>query len=276
MGKKFVNIENAFNTWLSTNMDTFKKNLHQKSNYIIDHEPLKEIIDSIQVDFKEDPYYSNTTVRHDDINIDEEGTYRYTGPGLLTIKVNVNQHTDSLDIRLWMFYEIIYHNVAKYMKFFGIHHIDAFTCADIEVRFMDFIIDDTDVYGYDDYNWESVGQGTNRYWERVDEVSQTLQESITTKIIGRKTVINNDGTVSVENDKGQMVKIRMYVKLLGDINVAKLVMKSDGLHVTGKAGRTEVIKTDMVREVISFVDTGKPDVLDSGSPFLPNISLKKV
>lgn len=268
-------IQDAVNMYLESHMETFKSNLSRHSGYAIDHSEFKQIIGKVSVEFRKDPHYSDTVVTNLDINLDDGGAlrkFKFTGIGNITIRVDLNMHINNLDNIPYIFGEVIVGNLVHYFKFFGIKMWHAFFNCDVQFLFMDEPIDEVDIYDYEDYDWESVDNGTNHYWEELT----SLQESLTTKIIGRDVTINPDGTLTVSNHKGEDVKIRMYVSMLGDINVAKLKMSPEGLYVTGKAGRTELIKIETVKDVIHFVDHGNPDELDSGNPFRPNIKLKKV
>lgn len=92
---------------------------------------------------------------------------------------------------------------------------------------------------------------------------------------GRKVTVNSDGTVSIPNKKNIIQKIRMYTKL-AEINVAKITPAGNGYNITGKSGRTEFVDDEKINKFIEFVDTNKPNVINSGSMTKPNIYLKKV
>ena len=275
MISKIEQIQDAVNSYINVNFDEFKRNIPKYSNYVIDHSEIIYALKGVSVEFREDPHYSNKVVKDIDINIEHEDggkNFRFTGIGNLTIRIDLNVHSESLNVNDLTISEIVLNNITQYFKYFGIKTNYSFFCADSEIYFMDEPIGGEDLFDYENYPWGDIENDENPNWVVVE----SLQESATTNIKGRRVVINNDGTLSIEDNKGQMVKIRLYVKLLGDINVAKMEMKSDGLHMTGRNGRTEVIKSSTINDVILFVDTGKPDVLDSGNAFKPNISLKKV
>lgn len=270
----YKEIEQGFNKWLSSNIESFKNKLPKYSGFAMDHREIKEMMKSVEVRFEEDKYYNNKVVHSSDIDLSGDNYYRYNGPGNLYINLEVNTHPGDMTNTYRTIAEVVSANVMSYLKFFGIDGYKAFFQVDVSFIFMGEIIHVVDANVYDDYGWDKVEYGKNQYWEKVDK--EPLQESVTTKLNGRSIEINNDGTVSIENHNGEMVKIRFYVKLLSDINVKDIKIQRNGLKVTGKSGRSELISNEHVKQIISFVDTGRPDVLDSGNAFKPNISLKKV
>lgn len=107
---------------------------------------------------------------------------------------------------------------------------------------------------------------------QIGDVKTLITENI--DVEGRKTIINSDGTVTINNYKEIPQRIRMSTKL-GNINVVKIEPAGNGYNITGKSGRTEFIERSKIKQIISFVDKGTPSVIDSGSMIKPNVELKK-
>jgi hypothetical protein len=277
MSSRLKEIQDAVNLYINTNFDDFKRKLPSHGGYAIDYTHIIYALKGVSVEFREDPYYSNKVVKDSDINIEHrEGAtnFKFTGIGNLTIRIDLNIHIESLEVTELILSAVVLNTLTYYLKFFGIKTNYAFFCSDSEIYFMDEIVGGEDLFSYENYPWEDIEKDKNPYWKVVE----SLQESITTNLnlIGRDVVINNDGTVSVEDKSGRMVKVRMSVKLLGNINVSKITQEIQDFYITGRSGRTEKVSMDTIKDVISFVDTGKPTEIESGNPFKPNIQLTKV
>ena len=270
-----VKLEGAINLYLKSEIGKFKSELGKHSGFAMDHSDLSQMIDSVKVEFREDPYYSNKIVSASDINIDGDGLYRFNGIGNMTVTVNLNSHIESSPVPSHMFAEVIISNIHRYLKFFGITTHTAFFNNDVKFLYMDYEVDEVDVDSYDNYNWDSVYNGTNKYWTEVDDINEQM-EKYDTSIEGRRLIIHPDGTVSIANNKGRMVRVRLTTRLLGDINVKTVTKRNNTYFITGQAGRTEPVPVEFAKTLISFVDTGSPDIIKSGSIMVPDIKLKKV
>ena len=242
------------------------------SPIVMDHSIIPVV--DISVDIQDDPYYSNTIVHSSDIDISGDDKWRFTGMGNLTINITTSERFDkhiSSNIMREIFSGYIFKRVLKYF---------------IPSAWKSFIVVKQDYYDtqgvnyytelletYDTYNWESIEEGDNQYWKKVESINEQVKDI---ELIGRNVTINNDGTVSIEDKNGKMVDVRMSVKVLGDINVSNITQELQNFYITGKKGRTEKVDKKAIETVISFVDNGTPDEIESGNPFKPNIQLTKV
>lgn len=270
-----VKLEGAINLYLKSEIGKFKSELGKYSDFAMDHSDLSKMIESVKVEFREDPYYSNKVVSASDINIDGDGLYRFNGIGNMTVIVNLNSHIEASPVPTYMFAEVIVSNLHRYLKFFGINVHTAFFNYDVKFLYMDYEVDEVDVDSYDNYNWDSVYNGTNKYWTEVDDINEQM-EKYDNSIEGRRLIIHPDGTVSIANNKGRMVRVRLTTRVYGDVNVKTVTKRGNTYSITGHAGKTQSVPAESAKLLISFIDTGSPDVIKSGSMLLPDIILKKV
>ena len=107
-------------------------------------------------------------------------------------------------------------------------------------------------------------------------VKKVIEESTSSynNLLGRNFTINTDGTISIANNNNQLQKIRLFTKL-GDMNIKKITPNSDGYTITG-GKMSKDVGHDIIKKVIKFVDTGSPNVIESGSIVEPDLRLKKV
>jgi hypothetical protein len=107
-------------------------------------------------------------------------------------------------------------------------------------------------------------------------VLRVIEESTTStnNLLGRNYTINPDGTISIANNQNKLQKIRLYTKL-GDMNIKNITPTSDGYRITG-GKMSKNVGSDVIKKVISFVDTGSPNIIESGSFIEPDLKLKKV
>jgi hypothetical protein len=107
-------------------------------------------------------------------------------------------------------------------------------------------------------------------------VLRVIEESTTStnNLLGRNYTINTDGTISIANNQNKLQKIRLYTKL-GDMNIKNITPTSDGYRITG-GKMSKNVGSDVIKKVISFVDTGSPNIIESGSFIEPDLKLKKV
>ena len=111
-------------------------------------------------------------------------------------------------------------------------------------------------------------------------VLRVIEESTTStnNLLGRNYTINPDGTISIANNQNKLQKIRFYTEILGRdvyMNIIKITPISNGYAITGRKMSKDV-GYDKVKQVINFVDTGEPNIIDSGSMVEPDLKLKKV
>ena len=242
------------------------------SPMVMDHTAIPVV--DISVDIQDDPYYSNTTVHSSDIDISGDDKWRFTGMGNLTINITTSERIDkniASYVTKSVFTSYIYKRVLKY---FLTSPWDAFIVVKQDYYDTQGVNYHTELSEtYDSYNWQGIEEGDNQYWEKVESINEQVKDI---ELIGRNVIINNDGTVSVEDKNGKMVDVRMSVKLLGDINVSDITQELQNFYITGKKGRTEKVDKKAIETVISFVDNGTPDEIESGNPFKPNIQLTKV
>lgn len=96
------------------------------------------------------------------------------------------------------------------------------------------------------------------------EDDDIFSNEITVK--GRKCRINEDGTVSIQNNKKEFIKVRFQTKLpiygAENANVVGLKIIEGGFKIKSKKGNKQDIKGQDVDDIISFVDTGKPNVIE--------------
>ena len=60
------------------------------------------------------------------------------------------------------------------------------------------------------------------------------------------------------------------------MNIIEITPTSNGYSITGRSKMSKVLGYDKVKQVISFVDTGEPKIIGSGSWAEPDLKLKKV
>lgn len=96
------------------------------------------------------------------------------------------------------------------------------------------------------------------------------------KIQGRESTINQDGTLSITNDAGNLVVIT------GTVFGTKVVIENiesagSGYKVTANGMTLDIVSSD-ADKVISFVDTGSPDSIKrkNGSFIEPSVKLYKI
>ena len=95
----------------------------------------------------------------------------------------------------------------------------------------------------------------------------------TVQVYDRKVTYYDDGTISV-TPKNK--KIRLY-STFGDINVAGIKPCKDGYQILGKISQEwRCVEESKIKLIFQFSDTGKPNVIDSGSWTEPNLKLKFV
>jgi hypothetical protein len=107
-------------------------------------------------------------------------------------------------------------------------------------------------------------------------VKKVIEESTSSynNLLGRNFKINTDGTISIANNNNQLQKIRLFTKL-GDMNIKKITPNSNGYTITG-GKMSKDVGYDIIKKVLKFVDTGSPNVIESGSIVEPDLRLKKV
>lgn len=107
-------------------------------------------------------------------------------------------------------------------------------------------------------------------------VKKVIEESTSSynNLSGRNFRINTDGTISIANNNNQLQKIRLFTKL-GDMNIKKITPNSNGYTITG-GKMSKDVGHDIIKKVLKFVDTGSPNVIESGSIVEPDLRLKKV
>ena len=107
-------------------------------------------------------------------------------------------------------------------------------------------------------------------------VKKVIEESTSSynNLLGRNFTINTDGTISIANNNNQLQKIRLFTKL-GDMNIKKITPNSNGYTITG-GKMSKDVGYDIIKKVLKFVDTGSPNVIESGSIVEPDLRLKKV
>ena len=100
------------------------------------------------------------------------------------------------------------------------------------------------------------------------------QSTKTETLLGRKFIINHDGTVSIYNNLNEPQKIRITTSL-GDINVADIEKVGNEYKITGKNGVSQLVGKQVIIPLMSFVDRNKPTVIKTGD-FTPDLVLKKL
>jgi len=107
-------------------------------------------------------------------------------------------------------------------------------------------------------------------------VKKVIEESTSSynNLLGRNFKINTDGTISIANNNNQLQKIRLFTKL-GNMNIKKITPNSNGYTITG-GKMSKDVGYDIIKKVLKFVDTGSPNVIESGSIVEPDLRLKKV
>jgi hypothetical protein len=113
---------------------------------------------------------------------------------------------------------------------------------------------------------------TETQYKKLDNF---LNEQSTEKtLLGRKYIINRDGTVSIYDKQNEPQKIRITTSL-GDINVADIEKVGDEYKITGKNGVSQLVGKQVIIPLMSFVDRDKPSVIKTGE-FTPDLVLKKL
>lgn len=103
---------------------------------------------------------------------------------------------------------------------------------------------------------------------------EIISEDIFNKLEGRNFKINSDGTISIQDYKGGMPKIRISTKSFGNVNIEKIERDGDEYKLTTKKGLEKKISRNIVSKIIKFVDTNEPNVIDTGF-MSPNLILNK-
>ena len=82
------------------------------------------------------------------------------------------------------------------------------------------------------------------------------QSTNQTSIEGRKAIINPDGTLSILNNIGKYIKIRLMTKNMGDVNVVKFVKTKKGNYqIETKLGVNKIFDLEKVKKLLNFVDS---------------------
>lgn len=77
-----------------------------------------------------------------------------------------------------------------------------------------------------------------------------------TSIEGRKAIINPDGTLSILNNIGKFIKIRLKTENMGDVNVVKFVKTKKGNYqIETKLGVNKIFDLEKVKKLLNFVDS---------------------
>lgn len=109
----------------------------------------------------------------------------------------------------------------------------------------------------------------------LDEIDQIPE----LKLLGRKTIINSDGTVSIwSNISQKMVRVRFNLgTVLGDVNVVNIEQKGKNYQILTRSGRNQPITGEMVSKIIHFIDSRNEETyIDTGSIYVPFMRIKKL
>jgi len=111
--------------------------------------------------------------------------------------------------------------------------------------------------------------------KRILESTFSDSTSSNKTIEGREFKINGNGTVSIKNSNGEFKRVR-FSALGIEANIVKLITLSNGAGyrvITLKGVEQDVTKKQ-AKVIINFVDTGKPNEIDSGDWATPNLHMR--
>ena len=113
---------------------------------------------------------------------------------------------------------------------------------------------------------------------KIFEISNIpLTEQSNTELLGRKVQINPDGSIHLENNKKNMVKLRFSIPSMNRlINIVKLIPYSGGYKIKTKMGVEKDIDNTIVKNILNFVDSDLNQTkIDTGS-FTPSLGVTKI
>ena len=112
----------------------------------------------------------------------------------------------------------------------------------------------------------------------IFEISNTqLTEQSNTELLGRKVQINLDGSIHLENNKKNMVKLRFSIPSMNRlIKIVKLIPYSGGYKIKTKMGFEKDIDNNIVKNILNFVDSDLSETkIDTGT-LTPSLGVTKI
>ena len=97
------------------------------------------------------------------------------------------------------------------------------------------------------------------------DVKPLLTENV--NIENRTTIVNPDGTLTINNKNKQPQKIRFSVDgplYKGEVNIKKILFNNGVYCIITKKDVTECFEKNDINNILSFVDTGNPNFIDFG------------
>ena len=113
---------------------------------------------------------------------------------------------------------------------------------------------------------------------KIFEISNIpLTEQSNTELLGRKVQINPDGSIHLENNKKNMVKLRFSIPSMNRlINIVKLIPYSGGYKIKTKMGVEKDIDNTIVKNILNFVDSDLSQTkIDTGT-LTPSLGVTKI
>ena len=113
---------------------------------------------------------------------------------------------------------------------------------------------------------------------KIFEISNIpLTEQSNTELLGRKVQINPDGSIHLENNKKNMVKLRFSIPSMNRlINIVKLIPYSGGYKIKTKMGVEKNINNNIVKNILNFVDSDLSQTkIDTGT-LTPSLGITKI
>lgn len=113
---------------------------------------------------------------------------------------------------------------------------------------------------------------------KIFEISNIpLTEQSNTELLGRKVQINPDGSIHLENNKKNMVKLRFSIPSMNRlINIVKLIPYSGGYKIKTKMGVEKDIDNTIVKNILNFVDSDLSQTkIDTGT-LTPSLGITKI
>jgi len=117
----------------------------------------------------------------------------------------------------------------------------------------------------------------NNLKENNLHTSRVITEQSNTELLGRKVQINPDGSIHLENNKKNMVKLRFSIPSMNRlINIVKLIPYSGGYKIKTKMGVEKDIDNTIVKNILNFVDSNLSQTkIDTGT-LTPSLGVTKI
>jgi len=117
----------------------------------------------------------------------------------------------------------------------------------------------------------------NNLKENNLHTSRVITEQSNVELLGRKVQINLDGSIHLENNKKNMVKLRFSIPSMNRlINIVQLIPYSGGYKIKTKMGFEKDINNNIVKNILNFIDSDLIQTeVDTGT-FTPSLGITKI